>query len=151
MKTENTVEILLVEDNMSDAELAIRALKKKNLGNNLIHLKNGAEALDFIFGQGVYAGRDINITPKVILLDLKMPKLNGMEVLARIRADERTKKIPVVVLTSSKEDPDVNECYRLGVSSYIVKPVDFDNFLKAVSEFGFYWVLLNQPPHLGSG
>ena len=146
MKTENTVEILLVEDNMSDAELAIRALKKKNLANKLIHLKNGAEALDFIFGQGVYAGRDINNDPKVILLDLKMPKVNGMEVLARIRADDRTKKIPVVVLTSSKEDPDVNECYRLGVNSYIVKPADFDNFLKAVSELGFYWLLLNQPP-----
>ncbi|MEX2231083.1 MAG: response regulator [Cyclobacteriaceae bacterium] len=146
MKTENTVEILLVEDNTSDAELAIRALKKKNLANNLIHLKNGAEALDFIFGQGVYAGRDINNNPKVILLDLKMPKVNGIEVLARIRADERTKKIPVVVLTSSKEDPDVSECYRLGVNSYIVKPVDFDNFLKAVSELGFYWLLLNQPP-----
>lgn len=146
MKTENTVEILLVEDNMSDAELAIRALKKRNLANNLIHLKNGAEALDFIFGQGVYAGRDINNNPKVILLDLKMPKVNGMEVLARIRADERTKTIPVVVLTSSKEDPDVNECYRLGVNSYIVKPVDFDNFSKAVSELGFYWLLLNLPP-----
>lgn len=146
MKPENNIEILLVEDNMSDAELTIRALKKKNLANNLIHLKNGPEALDFIFGQGVYAGRDLNNNPKVILLDLKMPKLNGMEVLARIRADERTKKIPVVVLTSSKEDPDVNECYRLGVNSYIVKPVDFDNFSKAVSELGFYWLLLNQPP-----
>ena len=147
MTTESSVEILLVEDNMSDAELTIRALKKKNLANNLIHLKNGAEALDFIFGQGPYAGRDLNNHPKVILLDLKMPKINGLEVLARIRADERTKKIPVVVLTSSKEDPDVNECYRLGVNSYIVKPVDFDNFLKAVSELGFYWLLLNQPPH----
>ncbi|MEX1240286.1 MAG: response regulator [Cyclobacteriaceae bacterium] len=147
MTNENQVEILLVEDNMSDAELTIRALKKKNLANNLIHLKNGAEALDFIFGQGAFSARDIYKTPKVILLDLKMPKINGLEVLARIKADERTKKIPVVVLTSSKEDPDINACYALGVNSYIVKPVEFDNFLKADSELGFYWLLLNQVPH----
>lgn len=144
---ENGVEILLVEDNISDAELTIRALKKKNLANSLIHLKNGAEALDFIFGTGTYAGRDINKTPKVILLDLKMPKVDGLEVLARIKADERTKKIPVVVLTSSREDPDIDACYRLGVNSYIVKPVEFDNFFKAVSDLGFYWLLLNQVPH----
>lgn len=147
MTNENQVEILLVEDNISDAELTIRALKKKNLANNLIHLKNGAEALDFIFGQGEFSGRDVNRTPKVILLDLKMPKINGLEVLARIKGDERTKKIPVVVLTSSKEDPDINACYAFGVNSYIVKPVEFDNFLKAVSELGFYWLLLNQGPH----
>lgn len=144
---ENGVEILLVEDNISDAELTIRALKKKNLANSLIHLKNGAEALDFIFGTGTYAGRDVNKTPKVILLDLKMPKVDGLEVLARIKADERTKKIPVVVLTSSREDPDIDACYRLGVNSYIVKPVEFDNFFKAVSDLGFYWLLLNQVPH----
>lgn len=146
MNIENSVEILLVEDNMSDAELTIRALKKKNLANNLVHLKDGAQALDFIFAQGLYADRDLLKTPKVILLDIKMPKVNGIEVLARIRSDERTKKIPVVMLTSSKEDPDIDECYRLGVNSYIVKPVEFDNFFKAVSDLGFYWLLLNQTP-----
>ena len=138
---------MLVEDNVSDAELTIRALKKKNLANHLIHLKNGAEALDFIFGRGAYSGRDVQENPKVILLDLKMPKVNGLEVLAQIRADERTKKIPVVVLTSSKEDPDIDACYALGVNSYIVKPVEFDNFFEAVSQLGFYWLLLNQVPH----
>jgi two-component system response regulator len=144
---ENGVEILLVEDNISDAELTIRALKKKNLANNLIHLKNGAEALEFLFATGKYSQRDPQKTPKVVLLDLKMPKVDGLEVLARIRADERTKNIPVVVLTSSREDPDIDACYALGVNSYIVKPVEFDNFFKAVSELGFYWLLLNQAPH----
>jgi two-component system response regulator len=144
---ENGIEILLVEDNISDAELTIRALRKKNLTNNLIHLKNGAEALDFLFAKGAYADRDPLKIPKVILLDLKMPKVDGLEVLARIRGDEHTKKIPVVVLTSSKEDPDIEACYALGVNSYIVKPVEFDNFFKAVSELGFYWLLLNQVPH----
>lgn len=147
MTKDNEIEILLVEDNMSDAELTIRALRKQNLANNLIHLKNGADALDFIFAQGDYAGRDIQKTPKVILLDLKMPKVDGLEVLSRIRADERTRTIPVVVLTSSKEDPDIAACYALGVNSYIVKPVEFDKFLKAVSELGFYWLLLNQVPY----
>ncbi len=145
----NTVEVLLIEDNPDDAELTIRALKKKKLANNLVHLKDGAEALDFIFGRGVYAERDILSTPKVILLDLKMPKVNGIEVLEKIRADERTQKIPVVVLTSSKEDPDVDRCYKLGVNSYIVKPVDFDNFLEAVSNLGLYWLILNEPPPFG--
>ena len=144
---ENGIEILLVEDNISDAELTIRALRKKNLTNNLIHLKNGAEALDFLFAKGAYADRDPLKIPKVILLHLKMPKVDGLEVLARIRGDEHTKKIPVVVLTSSKEDPDIEACYALGVNSYIVKPVEFDNFFKAVSELGFYWLLLNQVPH----
>lgn len=140
------VEILLVEDSLSDAELTIRALKKKNLANSLIHLKNGAEALDFIFGRGAYSGRNSLIAPKVILLDLKMPKVNGLEVLAALRQNERTKNIPVVVLTSSREDPDIDTCYALGVNSYIVKPVEFDKFFKAVSELGFYWLLLNQTP-----
>ncbi len=140
------VEILLVEDNMNDAELTIRALKKKNLANNLVHLKDGAQALDFIFARGEYADRDVSNIPKVILLDLKMPKVNGMEVLAQIRADERTKKVPVVVLTSSKEDPDVAECYKLGANSYIVKPVEFDNFHHAVTSLGYYWLLVNVPP-----
>lgn len=149
MNPYNEIEIVLVEDNASDAELTIRALKKKNLANNLIHLKNGAEALDFIFAQGSYAGRDPYKVPKVILLDLKMPKVDGLEVLAKIRADERTKKTPVVVLTSSKEDPDIEACYALGVNSYIVKPVEFDNFFQAVSELGLYWLLLNQVPQQG--
>ena len=144
--TAGNVEILLVEDNEHDAELTMRALKRKNLTNKLIHLRDGAEALDYLFAQGEYVGRDVLKTPKVILLDLKMPKVNGIEVLTKVRADERTSKIPVVVLTSSKEDPDVKECYRLGVNSYIVKPVDFDNFTQAVSELGFYWLILNQPP-----
>ncbi len=144
MNVDEEIEILLVEDNPSDAELTIRALRKKNLANKLIHLKNGAEALDFIFAKGNYTGRDALKVPKVILLDLKMPKVNGLEVLAALRADEKTKRIPVVVLTSSNEDPDIDACYALGVNSYIVKPVDFDNFVKAVSELGFYWLLLNQ-------
>ena len=138
-------EILLIEDNMSDAELTIRALKKNNLANKLIHLKDGAEALDFIFARGIYSDRNMGNNPKVILLDLKMPKVNGIEVLQKIKSDDRTKKIPVVILTSSKEDPDIKECYRLGVNSYVVKPVDFEAFIKAVSELGLYWMILNQP------
>ena len=141
------VEILLIEDNMSDAELTIRALKKNNIANDLIHLKDGVEALDYIFGNGSFAGRDITKKPKVILLDLKMPKVDGLQVLEKIKSDERTKDIPVVMLTSSKEDPDVKKCYQLGVNSYIVKPVEFDDFLKAVADLGLYWLLLNQPPN----
>lgn len=141
----NEVEILLVEDSPDDAALAIRALKNQNLANKLFHLKNGAEALDFIFGEGEFAGRSMDHGPKVILLDLKMPKVNGLEVLERIKADARTKRIPVVVLTSSAEDPDIKRCYELGANSYIVKPVDFDNFSKAVAQLGFYWMLLNHP------
>lgn len=140
------IEILLIEDNMNDAELTIRALKKNNLANKLVHLKDGAEAIDFIFAEGNYSGRKVENVPKVILLDLKMPKVNGIEVLKKIKADERTKKIPVVILTSSKEDPDIQECYRLGVNSYVVKPVQFEQFVKSVSELGLYWMILNQPP-----
>lgn len=140
------VEILLVEDNMSDAELTIRALKKNNIVNNLIHLRDGVEAINYIFCKGKYSDRDINDIPKVILLDLKMPKINGIEVLEKIKSDDRTKKIPIVILTSSREDPDIRDCYQLGVNSYIVKPVEFDDFLKAVSDLGLYWLLLNQPP-----
>lgn len=140
------VEILLVEDNMSDAELTIRALKKNNIVNNLIHLRDGVEAINYLFCKEKYADRDINDIPKVVLLDLKMPKINGIEVLEKIKGDERTKKIPVVILTSSREDPDIRNCYQLGVNSYIVKPVEFDDFLKAVSDLGLYWLLLNQPP-----
>ncbi len=142
----NAVEILLVEDNPYDAELALGALKKRHLANSLHHVEDGEQALDFIFCRNAYSIRDINSPPRVILLDLKMPKVNGMEVLRQVRADKRTSKIPVVVLTSSKEDPDIKACYELGVNSYIVKPVDFDNFLKAVEELGFYWLLLNQSP-----
>jgi two-component system, response regulator len=140
------VEILLIEDSMNDAEMTIRALKKHNIANNLIHLKDGAQALDFLFAKGEFSGRDISRKPKVILLDLKMPKVDGIEVLSTIKADERTKQIPVVVLTSSKEHPDVEQCYKLGVNSYIVKPVEFDSFLKAVSNLGLYWMLLNHTP-----
>lgn len=143
----NRVEIVLIEDNMSDAELTVRALKKNNIANDLIHLKDGVEAMDYIFATGEYEGRDINQKPKVILLDLKMPKIDGLQVLEKIKSDERTKEIPVVVLTSSKEDPDVKKCYQLGVNSYIVKPVEFDDFLKAVADLGLYWLLLNQPPN----
>ncbi|MEI9912057.1 MAG: response regulator [Bacteroidota bacterium] len=140
------IEVLLVEDNLSDAEMTIRALKKNNLANRLLHLKDGAEALDFLFGEGEYAGRQIEHTPKVILLDLKMPKVNGIEVLAKVKTDPRTKKIPVVVLSSSKEDPDIQECYDLGVNGYVVKPVEFDEFHKAISDLGLYWMIVNQPP-----
>lgn len=147
MSESTRVEILLIEDNMSDAELTIRALKKNNIANDLIHLKDGVEAIDYVFGTGTYLGRDVNEKPKVILLDLKMPKVDGLQVLEKIKGDDRTKEIPVVVLTSSKEDPDVKKCYQLGVNSYIVKPVEFDDFLKAVSDLGLYWLLLNQPPN----
>lgn len=140
------IEILLVEDNDSDAEMTIRALKKNNLANRLLHVKDGAEALDFIFGEGQYAGRDIENIPKLILLDLKMPKVNGIEVLEIIKLDDRTKKIPVVVLTSSKEDPDIRACYAFGVNSYVVKPVEFDEFHKSISDLRFYWMIVNQPP-----
>ncbi|MBP6730866.1 MAG: response regulator [Chitinophagales bacterium] len=144
---ENTeVEILLVEDSIHDAEMTIRALKQNNLSNKIVHLKNGALALNFIFGKGEYAGRDLSNKPKLILLDLKMPKVDGIEVLEALKADENTRKIPVVVLTSSKESPDIERCYELGVNSYIVKPVGFESFLEAVTKLGFYWMLLNQPP-----
>jgi len=139
------IEVLLVEDNPDDAALTIRALKKHNLANKLVHLKNGAEALDFIFGTGEYAGKAADDMPKVILLDLKMPKVNGLEVLARLKSDPATKTTPVVILTSSAEDPDIRKCYELGANSYIVKPVEFDNFSKTVADLGFYWMVLNKP------
>tara|TARA_R110000868_G_scaffold333217_1_gene594061 strand:- start:662 stop:1099 length:438 start_codon:yes stop_codon:yes gene_type:complete len=139
-------EIILVEDSSSDAELAMRALKKHNLANKIVHLKDGQEALDYIFAEGIYAQRNMEDIPKVILLDLKMPKINGIQVLEKLKSNERTKKIPVIVLTSSKEDPDIQECYRLGVNSYVVKPVEFDKFISSVSELGLYWMVINQPP-----
>ena len=140
------IEILLVEDNMDDAEMTVHALRKNNLANKLIHMKDGEEALDFLFGTGNFIGRDVNLKPSLILLDLKMPKVDGLEVLERVKSNEATKKIPVVILTSSKEDPDVSKCYELGANSYIVKPVEFESFIKAVSELGMYWLILNQPP-----
>ena len=138
------IEILLVEDNPSDAEMTIRALKKRNLANKLLHLKDGVQALDFVFARGIYAERGIENTPNLILLDLKMPMMDGTEVLKIIKADERTKRIPVVVLTSSREDPDIKECYELGVNAYVVKPVEFDAFQQAVSELGLFWMIVNQ-------
>jgi two-component system response regulator len=142
------IEILLVEDNSSDAEMTIDALKKNGLAGKLLRVKDGAEALDFLFAEGAFTGRDMKNKPKIILLDLKMPKVNGIEVLQRIRADERTKNIPVVMLTSSKEDPDIKKCYELGVNSYVVKPVEFDEFQNAISGLGLYWMVANQLPQL---
>jgi CheY-like chemotaxis protein len=140
------VEILLVEDNPTDVELATLALKERNLANKLVWVKDGAEALDFLFATGAYASRSVENGPKVVLLDLRLPKVDGLEVLRRIKSDARTKYIPVVVVTSSKEDRDVIASYNLGVNSYISKPVDFDEFTKVVSELGFYWLLINRPP-----
>lgn len=145
--SENKIEILLVEDNPHDAEMTIRALKKVNLANKLIHLKDGAEALDFIFAKGAFSDREIENKPKVILLDIKMPKVDGIEVLRQIKLNEITKMIPVVIMTSSKEEQDVITSYDLGVNSYVVKPVDFEGFAKAVSELGFYWLMTNQQPN----
>jgi two-component system response regulator len=146
--TDNIVEILLVEDNANDVELALRALKKNNLTNRIHVVRDGAEALEFILCTGAYEGRshETSRQPKVILLDLKLPKVDGLEVLRRIKSDEKTRAIPVVMMTSSREERDVVESYRLGVNSYIVKPVDFDQFSEAVRQLGMYWVLLNNPP-----
>ena len=130
------VEILLVEDNIDDAEMTIHALRKSNLANRLIHTTDGEEALDFLFGKGKFSGRDVNLKPRIILLDLKMPKINGIEVLERVKSNNATKKIPVVILTSSKEDPDIQKCYDLGVNSYVVKPVEFEDFQKVISDLG---------------
>ena len=143
--TSKQVEIVLIEDNPHDAELALRALKTYNLANELIWLKDGVEALDFIFAQGQYADRSIEDVPKVVLLDLKLPRINGLEVLEKVKSDVRTKGIPVVVLTSSSEERDIVTSYNLGVNSYILKPVDFDKFINAIREIGFYWLLLNKP------
>lgn len=148
MNATTIIEILLVEDSPEDLELTCRALKNANLGNHIQIARDGAEALDFIFCEGAHAGRRIEDTPKLILLDLKLPKVDGLEVLQRIKGDPRTKLIPVVVLTSSKEQTDVVRSYSLGVNSYIVKPVNFEGFTAAVQELGMYWLLLNQPPKL---
>ncbi len=143
---ERPIEILLVEDNPNDVELALHALKKNNIANRIEVVRDGAEALDFIFCTGAYASRSIDHAPKVILLDLKLPKVDGLEVLRQIKSDPRTRAIPVVVLTSSREERDIVESYNLGVNSYIVKPVDFEQFTEAVHTLGLYWLLLNQPP-----
>ena len=146
--SEGPVEILLVEDNPADVELALHALQKNKLSNRIHVVRDGAEALDFIFGTGPYAGRSVNDVPKVILLDLKLPKVDGLEVLKHIKADPHTRVIPIVVLTSSREESDIVASYHLGVNSYIVKPIDFQQFTEAVRQLGMYWLLLNQPPKI---
>ncbi|MFC1898118.1 response regulator [Candidatus Cloacimonadota bacterium] len=140
------VEILLVEDNLNDAKLTMRALRKNNLANNVHHVVDGEEALDFIFARNKYDGRDVEKKPKVILLDLKLPKVDGLEVLKILKENERTKTIPIVVLTSSNQESDKVRSYDLGANSYIVKPVDFEQFIKAVANLGLYWLLLNELP-----
>ncbi|MGH2348113.1 MAG: response regulator [bacterium] len=142
------VEILLVEDNPDDVELTLHALRKNNVTNRIQVARDGEEALDFIFGRGSHSGRTLREGPKVILLDLKLPKVDGLEVLRQIKADPHVQQIPVVVLTSSREESDVVKSYRLGVNSYIVKPVDFGQFADAVRQLGLYWIILNEPPAL---
>ena len=141
------VEILFVEDSIDDATLTIRALKKSGFTKKLFHVKDGAEALDFIYCKGLYELRKSKEYPKLILLDLKMPKVTGMEVLEKIKSDPNLKSIPIVILTSSKEDPDIKKCYALGANSYIVKPVESDNFFAAIKEIGLYWMILSEPTH----
>jgi two-component system response regulator len=143
---EAQVEILLVEDNPNDVELTLLALKENNLTNKIEVVRDGAEALDFIFATGPFAGRRVEDHPKIVLLDLKLPKIDGIEVLRRIKEDSRTHAIPVIVLTTSREERDIVEAYNLGVNSYIVKPVDFEQFTQAVRTLKLYWLLLNQPP-----
>ena len=143
--------ILLVEDNPDDEALTIRALKQHNIANDVVVARNGAEALDYLFGTGAYEGRDLDDLPAVVLLDLKLPKIDGLEVLRRLRSDERGKLLPVVVLTSSKEDVDLAESYGRGANSYIRKPVDFEQFSEAIRQVGLYWLVLNEPPPRGRG
>lgn len=143
----NSVDILLVEDSQNDAELAIRELRKHNMANNLFHVKDGEEAIEFIFGTGRYADvRQVSHPPKLVLLDIQMPRMNGIEVLQKIKSDERLRSTPVVMLTSSSQDPDIKKCYDYGVNSYIVKPVNFEGFATSIRNLGFYWLLLNQRP-----
>jgi len=146
MVDDYTVEILLVEDNPDDVELTLHAFKKSKLVNRVRVVRDGAEALDYLFGGGEFAGRDVLDVPHLVLLDLKLPKVSGIEVLRRIRGDPRTRSIPVVAMTTSREERDIAETYKLGINSYIVKPVDFDQFGKVVEQLGYYWLLLNQPP-----
>ena len=145
MNDHDIVEVLLVEDNPQDAELTLRALKRHNLANRLIHVEDGAEALDFLFGRGKYEGRRIDISPKVVLLDLKLPKVNGLEVLRSMKSDPRLQTIPVVMVTSSAEHPDVKAAYNLGANGYVIKPVQFDSFMEAMSKVGIYWLMVNHP------
>ena len=146
MNNPTNIEILLVEDNPRDAELIIRAFKKHNFANNLIHVEDGSEALDFLFTRGKYEERKSSAAPKIVLLDLKLPKLNGLEVLREIRKNENTRTIPVVIVTSSAEDPDIKQAYELGANSYVVKPVNFEAFMEVMSNLGLYWLLINQHP-----
>jgi two-component system response regulator len=141
--------ILLIEDNQDDEALTLRALKKNNIGNEVVVARDGAEALDFLFGAGVYAGRDLGYTPHLVLLDLKLPKVDGLEVLRQMRADERTRLLPVVILTSSREQQDLVDGYGYGANSYIRKPVDFAQFIEAVRQLGLYWLVLNETPQAG--
>lgn len=142
----NAVEILLVEDNPNDAELTLRGLRKNKIANDILHIPDGAEALEYFFATGKYEGRNMNLPPKIVILDLKLPKINGLEILKKVKSDERTKSIPIVVLTSSKEESDVVESYKYGANSYIVKPLDFNKFLDAIKYLGMYWLLINEPP-----
>lgn len=145
----NRREILLVEDNDDDRALTLRALRKNNITNEVVLAKDGVEALDYLFGTGAHAGRDTREQPALVLLDLKLPKLDGLEVLRRLRGDPRTRLLPVVILTSSKEDRDLLDGYSLGANSYVRKPVDFQEFIEAVRQLGLYWLLLNEPPPRG--
>lgn len=142
----NKKAILLVEDNPDDQLLTLRALKKNNFSNETVIARDGVEALDYLFGTGEFTGRDLNIMPVLVLLDLKLPKIGGIEVLRRIRSDERTRSLPVVILTSSSEEIDIIESYHLGANSYVRKPVDFNQFSESVKQLGLYWLLLNEPP-----
>ena len=146
MKNYNAVEILLVEDNPQDAELMIRALRKQKLANQIHVAEDGEEALDFLFCKGKFSDRDFSQSPKVIFLDLKLPKISGLEVLQELKSNPRTQTLPIVVITSSRENPDIKKAYELGVNSYVVKPVNFDDFLKAMSQIGLYWLLVNEVP-----
>lgn len=143
---DSRIEILLVEDNPDDVELALHALEENNVANSIHVARDGAEALDFMFARGAYAERDVVDTPKVILLDLKLPRVDGLEVLRQLKRDPRTQMVPVVVMTSSREERDLVESYRLGVNSYVVKPLDFEQFTESTRQLGLYWLLLNEPP-----
>jgi two-component system response regulator len=145
MAENEAIDILIVEDDPRDAELTLRALGKNDLARHAYVAEDGEEALDFFFCRGKFAERDLNSPPRVVLLDMKLPKVNGLEVLKAIKSDTRTKHIPVVIVTSSREEPDIKKAYELGVNSYVVKPVDFDNFVNAMSSLGLYWLLVNQP------
>jgi two-component system response regulator len=146
MADTQSLDILIVEDNPEDAELTVRALKARHLANRITLAEDGALALDFVFCRGRFAGRDFAERPKVVLLDLKLPKVSGLEVLRALKQDERTRSIPVVIVSSSREDPDIQRAYALGANSYVVKPVDFASFSDAVCQLGLYWLLVNQPP-----